>query len=408
MSTSLHALFPAFPADFPLPSLLDGATGTSLMRDGMPKGVCTERWVLENPSVIRKIQQAYMKAGSDAVYAPTFGGNPPSLQKHGISDVEATNRSLAALSLDAAREYAACTGHTCRVAGDLSPTGLFIEPFGDATFDEVADAYALQAEVLHDAGVSFFALETSISLSEVKAAVTGIRRVSNKPIFVTMTVDAGGRTMSGDTLEACLVTLAPLGISAFGANCSVGPDDMLRALAPLLPTALAFGIPLIAKPNAGMPHEDDAGNRTFDLSAEDFAAFAPKFLEAGILVLGGCCGTDDRYIAKIRAATSAFDGSFRLPSVIPPSDRLISTARAVLTLEDASLDAAEFHPCDEELPDYDGDDDVLAVTLVSEEDAKTLAELAPTLLSPLVIRGSREAYDTFSHNYTGRAYYIGE
>ncbi|MBQ4575673.1 MAG: homocysteine S-methyltransferase family protein [Clostridia bacterium] len=407
MST-LHTLFPNFPASFPLPFILDGATGTSLMRDGMPKGACPEKWVLENPEVIKNIQRAYMQAGSDAVYAPTFGGNPPSLKKHGITDIEGTNHALAALSIDCAHEHDHCGCHTCRVAGDLSPTGLFIEPFGDATFDEVVAAYAAQAKILHETGVAFFAVETSISLTEVKAAVTGIRSVSDKPIFVTMTVDAGGRTMSGDTLEACLVTLAPLGISAFGTNCSVGPDDMLKALAPLLPTALAFGIPLIAKPNAGMPHEDEEGNRTFDLSAEDFAAFAPKFLEAGILVLGGCCGTDDRYIKGIRDAVTAFDGSFTTPASIPNPDLLISTARSVVELDEATLADAEFYPCDDDLPDYDGDDDFLAVTLESESDAEALTELAPTLISPLVIRGSKEAYDTFSRSYTGRAYFVEE
>jgi len=197
----LHELYPNFPAEFPLPFILDGATGTALMKRGMPSGACTEEWVLENPDALREVQRGYRENGSDAVYAPTFGANAPTLSRHKIKEnVAELNKRLAALSVEPGR----LTG------GDLSPTGLFIEPYGDTPFDDVVDIYAEQAKGLCEAGVDFFIAETMINLNELRAAVMGVRSVSDKPIFATLTVDERGRTMSGDSLEAAFVVLAGL------------------------------------------------------------------------------------------------------------------------------------------------------------------------------------------------------
>ena len=270
---TLHEIFHRFPKEFPLPMLLDGSTGTSLMRCGMPNGACPESWVLEHPDAIQKIQRGYVDAGSDALYTPTFGANSPTLKRNHLDGADRINRELAELTVGRAR----LTG------GDMSPTGLFIEPFGDATFDEVAGIYAEQASALDASGVDFFIVETNISLQEVRAAVTGIKQVSSKPVFVTMTVDDNGRTLSGDRLDCCLVALAELGISAFGTNCSQGPDKMLELLRGLTQLSVSLGIPLIAKPNAGMPHESPDGSRHFDLDAESFAGVRARIPRVGNL-----------------------------------------------------------------------------------------------------------------------------
>jgi len=250
--------------------ILDGATGTALMKAGMPRGCCTEKWVSENPDVLINIQKKYVASGSDAVYAPTFGANRAVLHRHGFkTDVKALNSSL--LGLAKKSGAAVC-------AADLSPTGCFIEPLGETPFEEVVDIYAEQAAALKNA--DYYAVETSISLNEVRAAVLGIRSVSDKPIFVTLTVEASGMTMSGDSLLAALLTLAPMGISAFGANCSTGPAEMLEVLKPLLPYSVALGIPLIAKPNAGMPHQLPDGSTEFDLCAADFESMPLSFSKA--------------------------------------------------------------------------------------------------------------------------------
>lgn len=311
-SKRLHALYPRFPAGFPLPFLLDGATGTALMKLGMPEGVCPEEWVLAHPDAIRKIQESYIRAGSDAVYAPTFGANRAVLSRHGIvKDIAGMNRSLLSLSKAAAAAQIENSRTRCRVAGDMSPTGCILEPFGDTPFEEAADIYAEQARALAEAGADFICIETGISLLETKAAVLGTKSVTDLPIFATLTFDTSGRTMSGDCLPSAVVTLANLGVCAVGANCSGGPADMLALLAPAAKYAVAFGIPLIAKPNAGMPRTDSDGNTAFDLSPEEFGTYADRFLEAGIFVLGGCCGTDDRYIALLREAADRF--------ILPPS-----------------------------------------------------------------------------------------
>jgi 5-methyltetrahydrofolate--homocysteine methyltransferase len=385
---NIHDIFYRFPKEFPLPFVLDGATGTALMSAGMPSGACPEEWIPKHPETIKTIQRGYYAAGSDAVLAPTFGGNRPSLERHGLCDCEERNAALAMLS----------RGLECGfVGGDMSPTGHFLRPYGDASFDEIAAAYAEQAKAL-ERYVDFFMPETNISLAEARAAVVGIKSVSDKPVFVTLTVDKNGRTMSGDDMLCALLTLAELGVCAFGANCSVGPGDMLKTLAPLVPYAVGLGVALIAKPNAGMPHDTPAG-RVFDLDAEGFGEFAPQFLEAGIYVLGGCCGTDDRYIAKIRAAVDNYAPPEKLPAA--DSSCLICNAKQT----------AEIDP--ENLPDplaaddglFDCEDEFALVSVESADDADFLLENMAMLPCPVMLEGNRSCCEKVIHEYCGKIIY---
>lgn len=386
---TLHEIFHRFPKEFPLPMLLDGSTGTSLMRCGMPNGACPESWVLEHPDAIQKIQRGYVDAGSDALYTPTFGANSPTLKRNHLDGADRINRELAELTVGRAR----LTG------GDMSPTGLFIEPFGDATFDEVAGIYAEQASALDASGVDFFIVETNISLQEVRAAVTGIKQVSSKPVFVTMTVDDNGRTLSGDRLDCCLVALAELGISAFGTNCSQGPDKMLELLRGLTQLSVSLGIPLIAKPNAGMPHENPDGSRHFDLDAESFAAFAPEFLASGIYILGGCCGTDDEYIAGLRTAIDRFEPTGDLPAPLDTA-ALACTNRTLVTVDTGAL--GEPVLADDDLADAEPDDDWLYVSIPDSDAADCFIEYAPTLPYPCAVTGDKTEIERVKRLYNGR------
>ena len=193
---TLHEIFHKFPKELPLPALMDGATGTTLMKLGMPKGVCAEKWALEHPEAVREMQEGYVEAGSDVLCSPTFGANAPTLKRHGVEGAYELNRELCARS-------AFIHEKGRKLAGNMSPTGLFIEPWGETPFETVAGIYAEQARGQRDSGADIFYTETNISLSEARAAITGIRRATDKPIFATVTIGENGRTLSGETPLCC-------------------------------------------------------------------------------------------------------------------------------------------------------------------------------------------------------------
>lgn len=318
----------AFP--FALPFVLDGATGTELTKRGMPQNACTERYVMENPEVIQQLQREYLAAGSDAILAPTFGANRPTLERHGYApdEVEAAVRALYKIAKDNAG--------TAKVGGDMSPTGLLLKPYGDAEPERVFEIYREQAKTLLDCGVDFFFIETMISAAEAKLAVRAVRDLSKDvPVFVSLTVNENGRTINGDCLDAVLISLLPYDIQAFGCNCSIGPDVIARALAPAAPIAKRYGIPLIAKPNAGMPVTDKDGTH-FPLSPEDMAAAVEHLTALGVGVFGGCCGTTPAHVGAIAKAARSL-GKPRFGGVEAVEDALyVSTARAWAKVEDGA------------------------------------------------------------------------
>ena len=268
------------------PLILDGATGTELQKHGYAGDVSAEQWTLAHPDIMREIQRGYVAAGSQVLYTPTFGANRQKLEERGIFNRTADfNRRLAALSREAADGKA-------WIAGDLAPTGLFLAPLGEASFEDLVDIYTEQAAGLEEAGGDLFVIETMMTLSDARAAALAVRSVSAKPIFVSFTCDESGRSLSGTDVTAALTVLQGMGISAFGLNCSTGPEQMLVQLRRLREYAR---VPLIAKPNAGMPITV-GGKTVYDCTPEDFTAYVPAMLEAGVAVFGGCCGTTPEHI----------------------------------------------------------------------------------------------------------------
>lgn len=300
--------------DIPLssPILLDGATGTQLQQRGMPQGVCTETWVLEHPEALLDLQRAYVQAGSQVLMAPTFGANQANLAHHGVTGRTAEiNKALVALSRQAADGKAL-------VAADLSPTGLFIPPFGETPFDELVDIYAEQARACSQAGADLFVAETTMTMPEARAAVLAVRSVSDKPVWVSFTCDENGRTLSGTDVLAALIVMQGMGVSAFGLNCSTGPEAMLEQLERLTPYAT---VPLIAKPNAGLPRTEN-GRTVYHCPPEEFAQYVDRMAAAGVRIFGGCCGTTPEHIAALKQAVEKVDFSQlrapeRDPDVIP-------------------------------------------------------------------------------------------
>lgn len=298
---------------------LDGATGTNLQRAGMPTGICPEAWILEHPDVLIQLQRDYFEAGSDIVLAPTFTSNRIKLEEYGLADeIESMNHRLVALSREAA-------GNRGFVAGDMTMTGRQLAPMGDMEFEELVDIYREQAGYLVDAGVDLFVIETMMSLNECRAALLAVREVCDLPVLVTLSFNEDGRTLFGTDAKTAMVVLQSLGADAVGVNCSTGPEQMAALVADMKAYA---NIPVIAKPNAGMPEIAD-GHTFYRMTPEEFAAEAMFLLEAGAGILGGCCGTTPEHIRALKNAVKGHP----VPAISQTCHRVLASERQTLDIE---------------------------------------------------------------------------
>ena len=274
------------------PVILDGATGTNLQNAGMPVGVCPEQWILENPDVMVKLQEDYVAAGTNILYAPTFTANRIKLEEYGLQDrLEEMNRELIAISKRAAKGRAL-------VAADMAMTGQQLYPIGDLMFEDLVDVYKEQARVMAEAGADLFVVETMMSLQECRAAVLAIKEVCDLPVMVSLTYNPDGRTLYGTEPATATVVLQGLGADAIGINCSTGPEDMIE---PVRQMAQFATIPILAKPNAGLP-ELENGKTVYRTDAAEFASWGKKLVEAGAAIIGGCCGTTPEHIRALSEA----------------------------------------------------------------------------------------------------------
>lgn len=273
---------------------LDGATGSNLVKAGMPAGVCPEQWILEHREVLLKLQKQYVEAGADILYAPTFTANRIKLAEYGLQDeLQDMVRRLTEIS----REAASCAGRSVYVAGDLTMTGAQLKPVGDMELEELISVYKEQILALSGAGVDLLAVETMMSLGEARAALIAAKEVCDLPVMVTMTFEGDGRTLYGTDAETAAVVLESLGACAIGVNCSAGPARMREIVSAM---AGATRLPIVAKPNAGLPFLDEQGRTCYDLDAAEFTEEMKQLAEAGATVLGGCCGTTPEHIRKLR------------------------------------------------------------------------------------------------------------
>lgn len=269
---------------------LDGATGSNLVKAGMKAGDCPEKWILENPDALISLQKRYVAAGSDIVYAPTFTSNRIKLAEYGLEDrVGEINQKLVELSKEA-------VGDKAYVAGDITMTGIQLTPIGTMEFEDLIDIYKEQIRALDKAGVDLLVVETMMSLQETRAALIAAKEVSDLPVICTLTFEGDGRTLFGTDAKSAAITLESLGAVAIGANCSSGPKQMVPVIKDMVSVC---SIPVIAKPNAGMPKINDAGETVYDMSPEEFALEINELVLTGATILGGCCGTSPDYIAAI-------------------------------------------------------------------------------------------------------------
>ena len=264
---------------------LDGGTGTNLAKAGMPGGVCTEKWVSENPEAMLALQRRYIEAGSDILYAPTFTANRIKLAEYGLeNEQEDLIRTLVSISKQAAGE---CTDRKVLVAGDITMTGRQLKPIGNLELEELIDVYKEQILLLEKYGCDLLVIETMMSLAETRAALIAAREVSSLPVMVTLTFEASGRTLFGTDAITGAVVCESLGADAIGVNCSTGPAQMASIVSDM---AANTKVPIIAKPNAGLPELDENNNTVYAMDADTFAAEMVVLVVAGARVIGGCCG----------------------------------------------------------------------------------------------------------------------
>ena len=273
---------------------LDGATGSNLVKAGMPSGVCPEQWILEHKDVMLKLQKDYVQAGTNILYAPTFTANRIKLAEYHLEkNMSAMIHELVAISREAA---ASSPGHTVLVAGDLTMTGEQLKPIGKMELEDLIDIYKEQILSMVDAGVDLLVVETMMSLAETRAALIAAKEVCDLPVIATLTFEADGRTLFGTDAKTAAIVLESLGACAIGANCSTGPAQMESIISDMVTHTR---IPVIAKPNAGLPFLDENGNTCYNMEAEEFAEEMEILVNAGAAILGGCCGTTPEFIRQI-------------------------------------------------------------------------------------------------------------
>lgn len=269
---------------------LDGATGSNLRNAGMPKGCCAEEWILANPEPLVALQRAYAEAGSQIIYAPTFQAQPIALKAVGLdSQTEKINEALVALSRSAAPG--------CLIAGDITTLATFCDSWDAEVFDLLVENYRRQIRGLIDGGADLLIGETLLYQQEAEAILCAAELEGADAAMYSFTMQPDGSLFSGADAAMALKSLEDSGAVAVGFNC-VAADMMTPYLVSKLRRSVK--IPLICKPNAGMPTIGDDGVAVYSQTPDQFAAIMLECRENGATLLGGCCGTGPEYIAALR------------------------------------------------------------------------------------------------------------
>jgi len=272
--------------------LLDGAMGSLIYEKGVFIDKCYDELNLSRPDLIGSIHEEYVRAGARVIETNTYGANRFKLKSHNLLDqMEEINRTGVVLARDAA-------GEEVYVAGSMGPSGLEIEPWGDTSLEEVFEGYAEQAQILNQAGVDLFILETFQDIREMEQAIKAIKSISKLPVVAMMTVGEDGKTRYGVDLEDVTAVLTKSKASIIGLNCTVGPKPMLDFVEKM---GKLTDKPLCLMPNAGRPQFTD-GRMIYMSTPEYFSVYTKRFIDRGVRVLGGCCGTTPEHIGKMANA----------------------------------------------------------------------------------------------------------
>ncbi|HRU01536.1 MAG TPA: homocysteine S-methyltransferase family protein, partial [Victivallales bacterium] len=401
--------------------ILDGAMGTELHKKGIPDSVCPEFWMTKNKNIVIDIQEAYLKAGSNAILIPSFGANRLKLKEFGLeNEVEPINRTLARITKSLIANF---TRKKIFIGADIGPTGKMLEPSGTLPFETAIQIFKEQIKILIEEGVDFILIETMLDIQEARAALIAAKELSELPVIVSMSFSDSERTLSGTPPSAVVVTLQSLGADAVGANCSLGPDLLLPIVREMKKYAK---IPLSVKPNAGLPKLLN-GETVFDMPPETFANFAKQLVEEGAAIIGGCCGTTPEHIKllcekvkeiKVKKPKPIYESVISSQRAVLPFDfdkplkiigeRINPTGKEKLKKEILSGQFREIRrlAIEQELAGADLLDVNVGASGVDEKSflAKTISELSTTVSLPLCIDSSNpEAIEAALRVYPGRA-----
>ncbi|MBR2215671.1 MAG: homocysteine S-methyltransferase family protein [Selenomonadaceae bacterium] len=305
--------------------ILDGAMGTMLQAGGLKQGACPELMNVENPEVVQKIHAAYLAAGANIIETNTFGASPLKLSHYGLSD-RADELNAAAVGI--ARKAIVASSLPGKIAGSMGPTGRFVYPLGDLDFEVAYQNFRRQARALAEAGADYLIIETCIDLQEMRAALLAAKDVCDLPIICQLSYSEDGRTVTGTDPLSAAVTLAAMGADIIGANCSLGPKQLLPIVEELF---AATNKPVSVLPNAGMPFLE-RGVTKFPMQPEEFGTWGRKLAEAGASFIGGCCGTTP---AHIKCLADALQG-VTLPTA-KAKKSLVLTSRSSHIVIDKTL-----------------------------------------------------------------------
>ena len=269
---------------------LDGATGSNLQKMGMPRGCCTEKWVLDNPEKLISLQRQYFEAGSQILYAPTFQAQPIALERVGLEkETEAINAKLVALSKEAAP--------TALIAGDLTTLAVYTDSWDENNFDLLVENYRRQIRGLIDGGADLLAAETLMYPQEAEAIFTAAELEGAGAVLYTFTMQPDGALFSGMDGIKVLKNLEDAGAAAVGFNC-VAADNLTAGLVAKMRRSIR--IPLVCKPNAGNPVIGEDQLPHYPMGPEEFARICKDCMAMGATLIGGCCGTTPAHIQALK------------------------------------------------------------------------------------------------------------
>lgn len=275
----------------------DGATGTNLIQRGLERGVTAEDWVIDNPEKIKKLHLDFIEAGAEIILTSTFGGSEIRLEQSGLRDkYEQVNHAAVTLAKEAVKNTRVI------VAGSMGPLGQMIKPLGTLEIRKAESYYARQASALCAAGVDIIVIETQFDLTEAKAAINGVKSSCQQALVCSFSFDRGVKTMMGVSPSSFVKEVGGLGLSAIGINCGKSLNDNSNALKEL---SNSTEIPIWFKPNAGLPHLDEDGNPTYDITPDQMAENVAAWIESGARIIGGCCGTTPEHLKAIANIVSA-------------------------------------------------------------------------------------------------------